>query len=302
MFLDAKAFYPHLQQDQFPAQTLAAELYVDSGVRAMERGIVSAGRNKATGDHYYPKLELVRLTIPRRVYTQAHMDVAAESVAAVYEERAKARGLQDALRAEIPAVLPGPFRAAVVSALVDVGCVKCTANRRGGRPPGFARVARGRFTAAPGAFHAPYGLRRAPRTLPEGLTHFRAVVLHVLPFASGADPMVGAGNEPAEVGQFPEPLDLRLDGRIVLGKHVLPHSADASEFSAVLFPPRPDAGVPGADLDGEHRIDAVLEPGGNQGVDLAVAVQRHDMDAVAIGKLGDAAIVRADFGRRTQRA
>ena len=94
VFLDAKAFYPHLKQDQFPAQTLAAELYVDSGVRSMERGIVSAGRNKATGDHYYPKLELVRLTIPRRVYTQAHMDVVAESVAVVYEDRAKARGLR----------------------------------------------------------------------------------------------------------------------------------------------------------------------------------------------------------------
>ena len=78
----------------------------------MERGIVSAGRNKATGDHYYPKLELVRLTIPRRVYTQAHMDVVAESVAAMYDDRAKAR-TQNALRAEIPAVLPGPVREAV---------------------------------------------------------------------------------------------------------------------------------------------------------------------------------------------
>jgi tyrosine phenol-lyase len=94
VYLDAKAFYPHLKQDQFPAQTLAAELYTDSGVRAMERGIVSAGRNKDTGDHYYPKLELVRLTIPRRVYTQAHMDVTAESVLAVWDERHRAKGLR----------------------------------------------------------------------------------------------------------------------------------------------------------------------------------------------------------------
>ncbi len=94
IYLDAKKFCPHLPQDAFPAQALAAELYVDSGVRAMERGIVSAGRNKDTGDHYYPKLELVRLTIPRRVYTQAHMDVVAESVAAVHDERAKIRGLR----------------------------------------------------------------------------------------------------------------------------------------------------------------------------------------------------------------
>ena len=60
----------------------------------MERGIVSAGRDPETGDHRYPALELVRLTIPRRVYTQAHMDVAAESVASVFDERDKARGLK----------------------------------------------------------------------------------------------------------------------------------------------------------------------------------------------------------------
>ena len=94
VYLDAKTFYPHIAQDDFPAQTLAAELYVDSGVRAMERGIVSAGRDQKTGQHRYPKLELVRLTIPRRVYTQAHMDVTAESVAAVYDRREHVRGLK----------------------------------------------------------------------------------------------------------------------------------------------------------------------------------------------------------------
>jgi tyrosine phenol-lyase len=94
VYLDARAFYPYIPQDQFPAQTLAAELYLDSGLRAMERGIVSAGRDKLTGKHHYPKLELVRLTIPRRVYTQAHMDVTAESVAAVYDRRKGTRGLK----------------------------------------------------------------------------------------------------------------------------------------------------------------------------------------------------------------
>ncbi len=94
VFLDAKAFYPQLPQDLFPAQTLAAELYLDSGIRAMERGVVSAGRDPKTGQHRYPKLELVRLTIPRRVYTQAHMDVTAESVLAVWEQRQKACGLR----------------------------------------------------------------------------------------------------------------------------------------------------------------------------------------------------------------
>jgi tyrosine phenol-lyase len=94
IFLDAKRFYPHLPQIQFPAQTLAAELFLDSGIRSMERGIASAGRDPKTGDHYYPKLELTRLTIPRRVYTQAHMDVVAESVKAVFDARERTRGLE----------------------------------------------------------------------------------------------------------------------------------------------------------------------------------------------------------------
>jgi tyrosine phenol-lyase len=94
IFLDAKAFYPHIPQEQFPAQILAAELYLDSGIRSMERGVVSAGRDPLTGDHRYPKLELTRLAIPRRVYTEAHMDVIAESVKMVYEEREKVRGFK----------------------------------------------------------------------------------------------------------------------------------------------------------------------------------------------------------------
>ena len=81
-------------KSQFPAQTLAANLYLNSGVRSMERGVVSAGRDPETGDHRYPKLELVRLTIPRRVYTQAHMDVVAEAVLAAYEKREEAVGLR----------------------------------------------------------------------------------------------------------------------------------------------------------------------------------------------------------------
>jgi tyrosine phenol-lyase len=94
IFLDARRFYPHLEQDLFPAQTLAAELYLDSGIRSMERGIASAGRDPETGDHHRPKLELTRLTIPRRVYTQAHMDVVAESVKVCFDARDAARGLR----------------------------------------------------------------------------------------------------------------------------------------------------------------------------------------------------------------
>jgi tyrosine phenol-lyase len=94
IFLDAKAFLPHIPQTSYPAQALAAAIYLDSGVRTMERGIVSAGRNRETGKDNMPRLELVRLTIPRRVYTQAHMDVVAESVAEVYAERENVKGLR----------------------------------------------------------------------------------------------------------------------------------------------------------------------------------------------------------------
>ncbi|MBI5881964.1 MAG: tyrosine phenol-lyase [Elusimicrobia bacterium] len=94
IFLDARKFLQHLPQDQFPAQRLAAELYLESGIRSMERGIVSAGRDKATGKHNCPKLELVRLTFPRRVYTQAHCDVLVESVIEVFRRREKIRGLK----------------------------------------------------------------------------------------------------------------------------------------------------------------------------------------------------------------
>ena len=94
VFLDAKAILRHIPHNQFPAQALTAALYVESGVRGMERGVVSAGRDKATGDHHYPKLELVRLAIPRRVYTQAHMDVTAEAVVDVLEHPEAVTGLQ----------------------------------------------------------------------------------------------------------------------------------------------------------------------------------------------------------------
>jgi tyrosine phenol-lyase len=94
VYLDARVFCPHLCQDEFPAQSLAADLYLDSGVRSMERGIVSAGRDPVTGKHYYPRLELVRLAIPRRVYTQAHMDIVAESVADLYDQRQRIRPLR----------------------------------------------------------------------------------------------------------------------------------------------------------------------------------------------------------------
>lgn len=94
VFLDARRFCPHLTQNQFPAQALAANLYLESGVRSMERGIISAGRNKNTGENHVPKLETVRLTIPRRVYTYRHMDVVADAVIRLFNNKKSIKGLK----------------------------------------------------------------------------------------------------------------------------------------------------------------------------------------------------------------
>ena len=94
VFLNAAEILGHMPQDHFPAQALTAAIYRDSGVRGMERGIVSAGRDPETGENRRPNLELVRLTIPRRVYTQSHMDVTSESVIEVYQHRHDIEGLR----------------------------------------------------------------------------------------------------------------------------------------------------------------------------------------------------------------
>jgi tyrosine phenol-lyase len=90
VFLDAKRFLPHLAQEVFPAQALAAAVYLEGGVRSMERGIVSGQH----GDEPYDGLELVRLTLPRRVYTREHLRYVAEVVGAVHGRRASLPGLR----------------------------------------------------------------------------------------------------------------------------------------------------------------------------------------------------------------
>jgi tyrosine phenol-lyase len=90
VFVDAKRFLPHLPQNEFPAQTLAAAIYLAGGVRAMERGVVSGQH----GDEPYDDLELVRLTLPRRVYTQEHLTWVADVVSHVLEQAEDLPGLE----------------------------------------------------------------------------------------------------------------------------------------------------------------------------------------------------------------
>ena len=109
IFLDAKEILAHLPQERLPAQALTAEIYREGGVRAMERGIVSAGRDRETGEHVRPRLELVRLTLPRRVYTQAHLDVTAETILEVHDHRERVRGLEFVYEPEYLRFFQGRF-------------------------------------------------------------------------------------------------------------------------------------------------------------------------------------------------
>ncbi|MFC2143381.1 tyrosine phenol-lyase [Candidatus Aenigmatarchaeota archaeon] len=94
VFIDAMKFLPHIPRDRWPAQRLAAAIYEVSGVRTMERGAVSKGRDRDTGENIFPKLELVRLTIPRRVYTNTQMEFTAASIIKLFKERDKIKGLK----------------------------------------------------------------------------------------------------------------------------------------------------------------------------------------------------------------
>ena len=94
VYLDAKRFLPHIPSTQYPAQALAAAIYEECGVRSMERGSVSAGRDSKTGKEHGSKLELVRLTVPRRVYTNDHLGFAADGITRLFKKRKSIRGLK----------------------------------------------------------------------------------------------------------------------------------------------------------------------------------------------------------------
>jgi tryptophanase len=95
IYIDAAAFCPHLPADQFPGQALVVALYRHAGIRSVEIGSVMFGQaDPVTGQAKHPPMELVRLAIPRRVYTQSHIDYVIEAVTELYERRHSIRGLQ----------------------------------------------------------------------------------------------------------------------------------------------------------------------------------------------------------------
>jgi len=94
VYVDVKRFLPHIPQEQYPGMALCAELYVEAGVRGVEIGTVLEGRDPVTGKNRPPRLELMRLTIPRRTYTYNHMDVVVEALTNVYRRRHGIRGFE----------------------------------------------------------------------------------------------------------------------------------------------------------------------------------------------------------------
>jgi tryptophanase len=87
VFVDALRFLPDLKKEEFPAQMLAIQLYLEAGVRGVEIGAILADRDPVTRENRYPKLEFLRLAIPRRAYTNNHMDVVAVALKNVFDRR-----------------------------------------------------------------------------------------------------------------------------------------------------------------------------------------------------------------------
>lgn len=101
IYLDARRFLPHIPAEQFPGQALMAALYLEGGVRSCEIGSVMFGRYDAEGRFHGALNELVRLAIPRRVYTQSHIEYLIEVVVEVFQNRAQIRGLKFAYEAPV---------------------------------------------------------------------------------------------------------------------------------------------------------------------------------------------------------
>jgi len=94
VYLDARRFLPHIEPLQYPGQSLAVELYIEAGIRGVEIGTVMFGLDPHSGEEQPARLELLRLAIPRRVYTQSHMDYVLEAIGLVWERRDEVRGMR----------------------------------------------------------------------------------------------------------------------------------------------------------------------------------------------------------------
>jgi tyrosine phenol-lyase len=99
VYLDARRFLPRIPQAELPGQALTCALYLEGGIRGVEIGSVMFAReDPETGEMVYPALELVRLALPRRVHTQAHLDAVVAACQRLYERRDQIRGCSTRMR------------------------------------------------------------------------------------------------------------------------------------------------------------------------------------------------------------
>jgi len=94
VYLDARRFLPHIEPLHYPGQALAVELYLEAGIRAVEIGTVMFGADPHTGEEHPARMDLLRLAIPRRVYTQSHMDYVLEAIGIVWARRHAIHGMK----------------------------------------------------------------------------------------------------------------------------------------------------------------------------------------------------------------
>jgi tryptophanase len=110
IYIDARKMLPHIPQHEFPAQALAIELYEEGGIRGCEIGSSALGyRNKETGEYVWPELDMVRLAIPRRVYTDRHMNMVVEALRNINNRKDEIKGMKRTYEAPVMAHFTAKF-------------------------------------------------------------------------------------------------------------------------------------------------------------------------------------------------
>ena len=155
VYLDATPMLPAIPVEQFPAQALSCALYLEGGVRGVEIGSVMAGRDPLTGKNRRPPLELVRLAVPRRVYTSRQLEQAADAAATVVANAGVDTGARDRRGGAGPQALHRPLPA-------DLRRAPPAAHQVPGQP---SRIRPGADGTPNASLRAPCGARRAPRRL-----------------------------------------------------------------------------------------------------------------------------------------